>query len=171
MLAVLAVSTTAFILLTKNVFLPDQGAFSEAQDSAEARAEARASPTPFIAGVRQGSEGRSQHGSRGQAEWQWSSPGSTAPAKRPGLAMPPDRGRLGPQGCPALQGAQDSRFLASRSALKRSSDDERYATPGYTSEYAPEYPQEDPPDTPYHPLEEGPLAIAGTVVNEGGRAG
>ena len=42
------------------------------------------------------------------------------------------------------------------------------ATPGYTSEYAPEYPQEDPPDTPYHPLEEGPLAIAGTVVNEAG---
>ena len=121
MLAVLAVSTTAFILLTKNVFLPDQGAFSEAQDSAEARVA-----DPFIAGVRQGSEGRSQHGSRGQADWQWSSPGSTAPQSA--RASDAARSRTAAAaGVSALQGAQDSRFLASRSALKRSSDDERYS--------------------------------------------
>lgn len=69
MLAVLLVSATALVLLAKNMFLPGQGAFSEPEDPAEARAV-----EPFVASVRQGSEGSSA----GLAGWQNSTPGSTA---------------------------------------------------------------------------------------------
>jgi hypothetical protein len=64
-----------------------------------------------------------------------------------------------------VYGAQNSRILADRSALKRTRGDEQY-TPAYPPGYTPEYEQTDQPETPYHPLEQGTLLIAGTVVNE-----
>ena len=77
----LVVSATPFILMTKNVFFPGQGASIESQDSAEARAEARGTDAPFSSSVRprsgDGYEGRSGNRSGYSTDWQQTRPGRT----------------------------------------------------------------------------------------------